>query len=160
MERKNKSSVEQIRQRFDLDVERFSNLESGHSATIDSPLTLELITRAAAATCPHATRVLDIGCGAGNYTLKLLQALPDLDVSLVDLSQPMLERAVQRICLVTQGHVQPIQADIRALELGQNQFDIILAAAVFHHLREEDEWRSVFALPARPALRPTKSVIP
>ncbi len=38
-----KSSVDQIRSRFDQDVERFSNLETGQSATIDAPLSLELI---------------------------------------------------------------------------------------------------------------------
>ena len=145
MQKKPKSSVEQIRQRFDLDVARFSNLESGHSATVDSPLALDLIARAAANSTPRAARVLDIGCGAGNYTLKLLQALPDLDVSLVDLSRPMLARAIQRIRAATRGEVQSFQADIRELELGQNQYDIILAAAVFHHLRGEDEWRAVFA---------------
>ena len=140
-----KSSVEEIRKRFDQDVERFSNLESGHSATIDSPLVLDLITQAAARTCPGATQVLDIGCGAGNYTLKLLQILPDLNVSLVDLSQPMLERAVQRIRPITRGEIKTYQADIRELEIGSEQYDIILAAAVFHHLRGDDEWQTVFA---------------
>jgi tRNA (cmo5U34)-methyltransferase len=153
MEKKIKSSVEQIRQRFDQDVERFSNLESGHSATIDSPLALELITRAAAGTCPDAISVLDIGCGAGNYTLKLLQTLPDLDISLVDLSQPMLVRAVQRIRPATRGDIRTFQADIRALALEDNQYDIILAAAVFHHLRDDDEWRAVFTKCFR-ALKP------
>jgi tRNA (cmo5U34)-methyltransferase len=27
-----------------------------------------------------------VGCGAGNYTLKLLESLPNLDVTLIDLS--------------------------------------------------------------------------
>ncbi len=140
-----KSSVEQIRARFDKDVERFSNLETGQSATIDSPLSLELVTRSAASVSPHATRLLDIGCGAGNYTLKMLQSIPNLDVTLVDLSQPMLERAALRTRSLTTGEIVTIQADIRDLELGQGKFDIILAAAVFHHLRGEDEWRAVFA---------------
>jgi tRNA (cmo5U34)-methyltransferase len=140
-----KSTVEQIRARFDQDVERFSNIETGHSAAVDSPLAMDLITRAAAATNPQATHVLDLGCGAGNYTLKLLQVLPNLNATLVDLSQPMLERAVQRIRPATSGEVKTAQADIRELDLGEAQFDIILAAAVFHHLRGADEWRSVFS---------------
>ncbi len=44
-----KSSVEQIRERFDKDVERFSNLETGQSATVDAPLVLKLITEVASA---------------------------------------------------------------------------------------------------------------
>jgi tRNA (cmo5U34)-methyltransferase len=88
-----KSTVEQIRKRFDQDVERFSNLETGQSATVDAPLTLELIANVAAAITPFATHLLDIGCGAGNYTLKILQHLPNLNITLIDLSKPMLDRA-------------------------------------------------------------------
>lgn len=139
-----KSSVDQIRQRFDADVERFSNLETGQSATIDAPLVMELIVNAAAAISPQASSALDIGCGAGNYTLKLLQLRPNLDVTLVDLSRPMLDRAVERIRPVTSGQITAIQSDIRELNLGEAQFDIITAAAVLHHLREDSEWEAVF----------------
>ncbi len=139
-----KSTVAQIRHRFDNDVERFSNLETGQSATMDAPLVLELITQAAAATTPQATHALDIGCGAGNYTLKLLQQLPGLHMMLVDLSQPMLERAVERVQQAQVGQITAVQTDIRDLVLGEQQFDIILAAAVFHHLRSDEEWTAVF----------------
>ena len=77
-----KSTVEQIRQRFDADVERFSNLETGNTAQVDSALSLEIIARAAASTNPQARSLLDLGCGAGNYTIKLLEYLPGLDVTL------------------------------------------------------------------------------
>ena len=92
-----KSTVEEIRQRFDADVERFSNLETGQSATVDAPLAMALVAKAAAHCTPHARHVLDIGCGAGNYTLKLLELLPNLDATLIDLSRPMLERAAERV---------------------------------------------------------------
>jgi tRNA (cmo5U34)-methyltransferase len=139
-----KATVQQIRERFDADVERFSVLETGQAATMDAPLVLELITSAAAAVSPGARDVLDVGCGAGNYTLKLLQRLPDLNATLLDLSQPMLSRAQQRVGERTSGMVGTIQGDIRGIELGQARFDIILAAAVLHHLRDESEWVSVF----------------
>jgi SAM-dependent methyltransferase len=76
-----KSTVEEIRQRFDGDVERFSNLETGQSATVDAPLAMALVAKAAALCTPQARSVLDVGCGAGNYTLKLLELLPNLDVT-------------------------------------------------------------------------------
>jgi tRNA (cmo5U34)-methyltransferase len=139
-----KSTVDQIRQRFDNDVERFSYLETGQSATIDAPLVLDLITTVAAATNPDATHVLDIGCGAGNYTLKLLERLPDFDVTLIDLSKPMLDRALQRIGALSDGNIIALQGDIRKLSLPDRHYDIIMAAAVFHHLREESEWEAVF----------------
>ena len=69
-----KSSIGDIRERFDNDVERFSNLDTGQSATMDAPLAMDLITSAAVATTSPINRVLDIGCGAGNNTIKLRQA--------------------------------------------------------------------------------------
>jgi tRNA (cmo5U34)-methyltransferase len=152
-----KSTVEEIRQRFDADVERFANLETGQSATVDAPLAMELIVAAAAAVTPAARHVLDIGCGAGNYTLKLLERLPELNVTLVDLSRPMLDRALQRISDATSANVTSIQADIRKVRLGEERFDIILAAAVFHHLRTDAEWHDVFAK-CYAALRPGGSL--
>lgn len=140
-----KSTVEEIRDRFDNDVERFSNLETGQSATIDAPLVLDLITEAAAAVCPQATASLDIGCGAGNYTLKLLEKLPHLNVTLIDLSANMLARARERIAPQTGGQVTALQADIRHAELGERQFDVVVAGAVLHHLRTPEEWNAVFA---------------
>lgn len=139
-----KSTVDEIRQRFDADVERFSNLETGQSATVDAPLALALIAEVAAAATPHATSVLDVGCGAGNYTLKLLERLPNLNVVLLDLSRPMLDRAVGRTRPVTTGTIEAIQGDIRAVEIGSATHDIILAASVLHHLRDDGQWRAVF----------------
>lgn len=139
-----KSSVEDIRRRFDGDVERFSNLETGQSATIDAPLVMDLIVQAAAALTPQATCALDVGCGAGNYALKLLHALPELNVDLCDLSRPMLERATQRVGTVAKGTVRALEGDIRALPLEAERYDIIVAAATLHHLRGDDEWAHVF----------------
>lgn len=139
-----KSTVNEIRARFDNDVERFSNLETGQSATIDAPLALDLIAEAAAEVNPTATRLLDLGCGAGNYSLKLLQVLPRLHLTLVDLSQPMLDRARQRTEAAGAASVRTIQADLRDLHLEEGSFDVIVAAAVLHHLRTDDEWRAVF----------------
>src|SRR5688572_893838 len=96
-----KSTVDEIRQRFDADVERFSNLETGQSATVDAPLAMALVAEAAALATPQARDVLDVGCGAGNYTLKLLAQLPNLNATLIDLSRPMLDRAKQRVAQAT-----------------------------------------------------------
>lgn len=139
-----KSTVEEIRQRFDAEVERFSNLETGQSATVDAPLALALVAETAARVTPRATDLLDVGCGAGNFTLKLLQHIPNLNVTLVDLSRNMLDRAVERVEAATRGKVTAVQGDVRTIPLAPGSYDIILAAAVLHHLRTDDEWRAVF----------------
>ncbi|HVU34305.1 MAG TPA: class I SAM-dependent methyltransferase [Opitutaceae bacterium] len=136
-----KSTVEEIRARFDADVERFSNLDTGQAATVDAALCMALVAQAAAATTPQAKAVLDLGCGAGNYSLKLRELLPDARFTLVDLSVPMLERARARLGPAA-AEVRP--ADIRSLEFADHSFDVILAAAVLHHLRTAREWEEMF----------------
>jgi tRNA (cmo5U34)-methyltransferase len=139
-----KATNQQIRERFDKDTERFSNLETGQQTTIDAPLTMELCTEAAKYANPHATELLDIGCGAGNYTLKMLGKIPNMNCVLNDLSMPMLEKAKERISPQTKGVVTLIQDDMRNLNLFDNHFDIVLAAATLHHLRDGEDWELMF----------------
>ena len=147
-----KSTVDEIRARFDADVERFANLSTGQAATMDARLQMDLVVRAAAAVTPHAKSLLDVGCGAGNFSLAMLEKIPNLEVTLVDLSRPMLERAQERVG-VAASDVHVIQTDLREARFGENRFDIILAAAVLHHLRTLDEVRSTFQILVN-ALRP------
>lgn len=141
----NKSTTDEIRERFDQDVERFSNLGTGQTPTVtDALLLMELITQAATAVTPAIRRVLDIGCGAGNNTLKLLDVAGPFDCDLVDLSRSMLDRAQERIAAVNMGQIETYQGDFRALNLPQESYDVILAAAVLHHLRDDGDWEEAF----------------
>jgi tRNA (cmo5U34)-methyltransferase len=139
-----KSTVEEIRRRFDTETDRYSNLETGQVSAVDSTLAMSLVAESAAVTTPHATQLLDVGCGGGNYTLKLLERMPNLNITLVDLSQVMLDLAVQRVRPQTSGSVAAIQSDIRVADFGKGRFDIVLASAVLHHLRTDAEWHAVF----------------
>ena len=141
----NKSSIAEIRERFDNDVERFANLDTGQVATIDATISLELITEAAKRIAPNATSILDVGCGAGNYSLKMLSKMPNLTCTLVDLSSKMLEKAVERVSVETSGKVSAFQGDIRDVLLPEASFDIILAGAVLHHLRADEDWERTIA---------------
>ncbi len=140
----NKSTVKEIKERFDNDVERFSNLDTGQIATIDAKISLELLTEASKRINPKAQYLLDIGCGAGNYSLKMLTKIADLNCTLVDLSKPMLEKAKERVSVKTNSTVEIIQGDIREVVLKDNSFDIILAGAVLHHLRNDNDWETTF----------------
>lgn len=139
-----KSSIDEIRARFDADVERFSNLETGQLAVIDAPLMLELISQAAACLKPDAGNLLDIGSGAGNNTISIVRLLPGLDCDLVDLSLPMLERARERLARESAGDVRIFHGDFRDVPLPSSRYDIIVAAAVLHHLRDDADWENCF----------------
>jgi tRNA (cmo5U34)-methyltransferase len=152
-----KATNEEIRNRFDNDVERFSNLDTGQATTIDAPLTMDLCTEAAKYVNPAAKNLLDIGCGAGNYTLRMLSKINNLNCTLNDLSMPMLQRAKERVSAQTNGEVTIIQDDMRNLNLPDEHFDIVLAAATFHHLRDDADWENVFTKLYK-ALKPGGSI--
>ncbi|MGN5955854.1 class I SAM-dependent methyltransferase [Sphingobacterium lactis] len=137
----NKSSIKEIEQRFDADVERFSNLESSQANTIDAVLNMELITDGIQRLYPNLENLLDIGCGAGNYAVKtIMKTHNQVNVDLVDLSQPMLDRAKQRVEEVSNGRVEVFKGDFRTVFLEENKYDVIIATAVLHHLREDADW--------------------
>jgi tRNA (cmo5U34)-methyltransferase len=140
-----KSSPEAIQKNFDQQVERFSNLETGQTTAIDSPLCMELIARSAALHNPDASRIMDLGCGGGNYAVKVTSFLPDVDCTLIDLSANMLEKAEERVKVQISGKVMAIQGDFRDIPIEENVYDVITAGTTLHHLREDQEWKSVFS---------------
>ncbi len=56
----NKATLQEIEARFDNDVERFSNLETGQATTVDAVWNMELITDAIASVYPNAKWILDV----------------------------------------------------------------------------------------------------
>ncbi len=140
-----KSSPEAIRRNFDQQVERFSNIETGQTTAIDSPLCMELVARSAALLNPDAKNIMDLGCGGGNYAVKVASLLPDVNCTLVDISTNMLDRAAERVRQSISGEVKALHGDYRELDLSENQYDVITAGTTLHHLRSDEEWELVFS---------------
>lgn len=165
----NKWSTERIRLRFDVAAFDFAKLEDGQAEIVDGLRMVELTTQAAAKTCPDAETMLDVGCGAGLYSVRMLNLLPRLSITLTDLSEHMLRVACEQLeCAIEQGNasmnvaqekletgikpdgksnrnrIEAIHGDIREIVLKNNSYDIVIAGAVLHHLREDIEWQTVF----------------
>ena len=90
-----------------------------------------------------AVEMCDIGCGAGNFTLKILQLLPNLNCTLIDLSEQMLKKAKARVKEYNGANLIVLQNDIRDVELTEMHFDFVIASAVLHHLRTKKEWFNI-----------------
>ncbi|MFO7658858.1 MAG: methyltransferase domain-containing protein [Bacteroidales bacterium] len=141
----NKSTAEEIRQKFNSMVDSYSDLEAGQKTAVDSVLIARLIAGVVSNLHPHAKDMLDIGCGAGNYSLRIASVLNQVNITLVDLSEKMLERAEERLNRVTSGKIIAIREDIRNLQLPENSFDVIVAGTSLHHLRSDEDWHAVFS---------------
>lgn len=141
-----KSTLQEIEERFDNDVARFSNLETGQLTTLDATLNMDLIVQGIVKCYPNLSDVLDIGCGAGNYDVKLLSHASPLNITLADLSMPMLTEAKARVSALNKGgSTTVVKGDFRALPIEEGTYDVIIATAVLHHLREDADWESSFA---------------
>lgn len=140
-----KSTLKEIEERFDKDVARFSNLETGQLTTLDAAFNMELITASIAKIYQDKPiQVLDIGCGAGNYAIKLLQKKKNLTFTLADLSQPMLDKAQERLVAMDADVLSLRKGDFRLIQASEGTFDVIMATAVLHHLRDDLDWETSF----------------
>lgn len=140
-----KMSNEEIARRYDGEVDRFADLTVGQTTTIDSPVNLSLVGRAAYQATPTAETLLDLGSGAGNASLAVLAHFGSLDCTLVDLSPRMLERGRSRLAAAA-GDVVTVCSDFIAFfEANTASFDVVVAATSLHHLRSAAQWESVFS---------------
>lgn len=137
-------TIEEIRTKFDGLVEYYSDAQAGQGNTVDAALVLELTIQSIAHRGEGPWRFCDLGCGAGNFSVRLSETFPGSKGDLVDLSMPMLERATERVSQAGGKVVSVHQADLRRVRFPQEEYDLMLSGAALHHLRNEEEWERVF----------------
>jgi ubiquinone/menaquinone biosynthesis C-methylase UbiE len=87
---------------------------------------------------PKDITFLDLGCGAGNYTLAVAEVLGKHGVVVaLDLWQPGLETLEERVAAGGHKNIQALLADIsKIVPLGDESVDVCLLATVLHDLVE------------------------
>jgi SAM-dependent methyltransferase len=80
------------------------------------------------------TRVLDVGCGTGNYAAALTKAT-GCRVSGVDPSQRMLDRARDAA-----PWESLVQGKAETLPFRDDAFDVVMSTDVIHHIRDRDAY--------------------
>jgi tRNA (cmo5U34)-methyltransferase len=90
----------------------------------------------AAISSKEAPSILDIGAGTGLLSGLLLEAYPGAAITLMDISEKMLE--VARKHFEGRQRVRFLVADYRQADLG-SPFDIISSALSIHHLEKEEK---------------------
>ncbi len=125
------------------------------SYTPDVPMYLQAARRAASA---GMARILELGCGTGRVMAPLVQA--GHYVLGVDASEPMLQRARQRLLNTAGGQYDLLAADVTGLGAllapgrARSAFDLAIIAlnTFLHHLSRESQMAALRACHAR--LRP------
>lgn len=78
--------------------------------------------------------VLDVGCGTGMLSERLLGAFPSCRLAGVDLSPAMVERARARLA----GRAEVREADAEHLPFHDGAFDLVVCNDSFHHYPDPD----------------------
>ncbi len=89
-------------------------------------------------------RLLDIGAGTGLFSYFIYEQLPQLDFTLLDISDAMLQVARQRFEGLPNFHF--IEADFAVAPL-TGKYDIVISALAIHHLEDAEKvnlYRNVF----------------
>jgi ubiquinone/menaquinone biosynthesis C-methylase UbiE len=96
-----------------------------------------LIRRIRAVVGDRPCRVLDVGCGTGQFAARVKRALPHARVWGVDLVADMLEKGRPR-WRHHAGEVLPVQGDSERLPFASGSFDFVTCANSFHHYPRQD----------------------
>ena len=92
-----------------------------------------------------ATRVLDVGCGTGNYAATVTKAT-GCRVSGVDPSQRMLDRARDAA-----PWESLVQGSAESLPFASDSFDVVMSTDVIHHIGDRNAYFSQVAKVLRPS---------
>ena len=92
---------------------------------------------------PHnfkPAHILDLGCGNGNVTSKLLTRFPDANYTLLDASQEMLNLCQQQF---RDASVEYVASYFKDYDFKTAHFDLIVAGFSLHHC-DSDEKKELF----------------
>ena len=87
-------------------------------------------------TAAHMPVILDIGAGTGLLSAFVLEKFPDARLTLMDISENMLDMARKRFA--TRPETEYVVCDYSRSELG-GPYDIVCSALSIHHLSPEDK---------------------
>jgi ubiquinone/menaquinone biosynthesis C-methylase UbiE len=83
----------------------------------------------------HLRRALDIGCGPGDVVLRLARAAPDVHVTAIDGSAPMIALARDAVRAAgLDGRITLVQGYLPGVLLESTGFDAVLSKDLLHHL--------------------------
>lgn len=99
--------------------------------------TLEAVVEAASWSAPR--RILELGAGTGTLTRLLLERFPEAQITAVDGSAEMLEKAAAKLSVFS-GRVALRQAYFENIlnEGASGSFDLIVSSFALHHMRHAD----------------------
>lgn len=126
---------------------RFRVLTPAYDATVRLTTREGVVKRAllAAANLDRATRLLDVGCGTGTFTIEAKRRYPKLDVFGIDPDPAVLTRARKKAHLAG-VHVTFLNGSATEIPARDGAFDRVTSSLVFHHLTSDQKHRAAIEI--------------
>ena len=83
---------------------------------------------------PDPTRILELGCGTGNLSVRLAARFPRAALSFVDASSEMIAVARSRIEGIQPAGVDFVTARFEDLDFPAGSFDLVVSSISLHHV--------------------------
>lgn len=96
----------------------------------------------------HLRRAIDIGCGPGDVVIRLARAVPDLRITAIDGSAPMVALAREAVRAAgLDDRITVVQGYVPNSSLESTGFDAVLSKDLLHHLPDPSVlWREITRL--------------
>ncbi|MFG0256972.1 MAG: class I SAM-dependent methyltransferase [Phycisphaerales bacterium JB043] len=86
----------------------------------------------------NARKVLELGCGTGNLTLRILDRYPDARVTSVDVSEEMLALTRERVSeRGWESRWDAARSAFEELDIPDASFDLIVSSISLHHVEDK-----------------------
>ncbi len=80
-------------------------------------------------------RVLDLGCGTGNITKKVLEVFPNAKITCLDISDKMIEISKEKL---SDYEIEYVLGDFTIIDIIDN-YDVIISSLALHHIETDEE---------------------
>jgi tRNA (cmo5U34)-methyltransferase len=77
--------------------------------------------------------ILELGCGTGNLSVRLLEAFPQAQLTVVDLSEEMLAQTQAKAQAMGRS-VTPVVGGFLSVDLPAERFDLVISSLALHHV--------------------------
>lgn len=81
-------------------------------------------------------RILELGCGTGNLTVKIIEHFKDAKITAVDISADIINICKER---ANCDNVDFLKSDFIDLNFKDNSFDFVISSIAIHHLQNNEK---------------------
>jgi tRNA (cmo5U34)-methyltransferase len=126
--------VDRIRQHFEEEAREYDDIIL--KLIPHYPQMLDALVSAIPFDASEPIRVIDLGCGTGTISQRVLAAFPNTHVTCLDLVENMVEMA--KVKLAQHPHVRYLVSDFSTLAFDA-QYDVAVSSLALHHLVTDED---------------------